>query len=90
MRRYYTKSERSKILRKFTKSGLSATAFSRKAGISASSLCKWKKEQSLPEEDFIELGVKEPYELKIGEVVLRVPATESVQKVSKLVKALQC
>jgi len=90
MRRYYTQSEKSKILKEFLESGLSASAFSRKVGVSASSLCKWKREQSLPEEAFIELGVKEPYELKIGEVILKVPGTESVQKISKLVRALQC
>lgn len=90
MKRYHTQSEKSKILSELSRSGLSASAFCRKRGMAVSTLYKWQKEQKEVRNDFIELSTKESYELKVGKVILRVPASESVHKISELVKALGC
>lgn len=90
MKRHYTKAEKTKILSEFSRSGLGVSAFSRKRGIALSTLSKWKREQRGEQEAFIELSPQGSYELKVGEVTLKVPATVSARQISDLIKALGC
>jgi len=95
MGRYYSEAEKNKILSEFSRSGMNKSQFCRKSGVAESTLYKWQKKRGEistepAREGFIELCTKESYELKIGAVTLRVPLSASAQKISELIKALQC
>ena len=91
MSRGYTESEKAKILRDLSRSGLSMTAFSRQSGVAASTLCKWRRQsEGSSREDFIELTGEGFYELEVGSVRVKIPSTERAERISELVRALGC
>ena len=92
MSKRYSKKEKSQVVQNLRKSGLSIPAFSRQAGIADVTLYKWRRELSVPAKvskcDFIEIGTPLHYEIQRGAVILRVPATERVERLAELMNGL--
>jgi transposase-like protein len=96
MSRIFSAAERAEIMSKYKSSGLNIPAYSRENGISETTLYKWQKREELlgqslgNKDEFIELGAKpEPsYEIRRGEVILKIPARESVTRIAEIFKSL--
>lgn len=93
MSKRYSKEEKTALLKELRASGLSIPVFSRQTGIADVTLYKWRRESNVPVKasrgDFIEIGAAaQHYEIQRGAVILRVPATERVERLAELMNEL--
>ena len=90
MTKPYDDKTKQRILQELASSGESLSAFSKRVGISDSSLSRWRKDIHQREE-FLEVGVPGVhYEIERNGVTLRVPATERLDRVVALIEKLSC
>lgn len=92
MSRNYSAREKKSLLSELSRSGESVSEFSRRKGLATSTLWKWRRNSNEGEigDDFIEVQEHEQYELQVGDLTLRIPCTEKVERVVELAKALSC
>ena len=92
MSKAYDESTKRKIMSELSRSGVSISAHSKRCGIAESTLWKWRKAAERPEgSSFIELGGSvEQYEISSKGVVLKIPGSAPVEKITEIFKALTC
>jgi hypothetical protein len=93
MRRYRSKAEWASILEEYSCSGQSLEVFSRERGISPSSMYRRLRKLNCGEGEFVELPrpwMPSQYEVLVNGVTLRIPSSETANRIAELVKALGC
>lgn len=84
----YSDKRKREIVQECEASGLTVADYCRKTGLSAKSIYKWRVEFGGHEESnnkpFIELGADNYYEIRRADVVLRIPVSESAEKISAI------
>jgi transposase-like protein len=94
MNKRYSAAEKAELLEELANSGLSVSAFSRQTKITDATLYKWRKELLAPSKitlhEFIQIATAHYYEFQRPAVILRVPATVRVERLSELMNKLSC
>jgi hypothetical protein len=93
MRKYRSDAEWDLILEEYSRSGQSLDKFCREHAIGRSSIYRRLQRLNQREVEFVELprpSVPMQYELIANSVTLRIPSSETANRIAELVKALGC